>query len=80
MKSRYLHYASITLLSYIMATSPFLSMESGCDSVTALYDYSYLKHGAMFDVIAHSDITLDHLTANIKNGTAYYSIQSVQIN
>ncbi len=45
-----------------------------CDSVNTLYAYTYLNHGAMFNVIADTSITLDHLTANINNGTAKYYI------
>ncbi|TAH40766.1 MAG: T9SS type A sorting domain-containing protein [Bacteroidetes bacterium] len=45
-----------------------------CDSVNTIYAYTYLNHGAMFNVVAGADITLDHLTANIKNGTFNYRI------
>ena len=46
-----------------------------CDSLNTLYAYTYLNHGAMFDVVARQDnVTLDHLNANIKNGTIVYYI------
>jgi len=46
-----------------------------CDSLNTLYAYTYLNHGAMFNVVAKADdVMLDHLTANIKNGTIEYYI------
>jgi hypothetical protein len=45
-----------------------------CDSVSTLYAYTYLNHGAMFNVVASSAITLDYLSANLKNGTTKYTI------
>ena len=46
-----------------------------CDSLNTLYAYTYLNHGAMFNVVAKTNnIILDHLNANIKNGTFVYYV------
>lgn len=45
-----------------------------CDSVNTIYSATFLNHGAMFDLVALADITLDHLAGNVKNGTFNYFI------
>jgi hypothetical protein len=45
-----------------------------CDSLNTLYAYTYLNHGAMFNVVASAAITLDYINANLINGTNKYYI------
>ncbi|HEX5001852.1 MAG TPA: T9SS type A sorting domain-containing protein [Bacteroidia bacterium] len=68
---------NICLTTLAFAQNPNVSEASSplCDSLNTIYGYTYLNHGAMFDVVAKTNnISLDHLTANIKNGTISYSI------
>lgn len=51
-----------------------LSAQVSCDSVNTLYAYTYLNHGAMFNVVASATVELDHVTANLNWGTATYSL------
>jgi hypothetical protein len=51
-----------------------MSIVGPCDSLNTIYNYTYLNHGAMFNVVALKSITLDHFLANIKSGTANYHI------
>ena len=62
---------TLSLMLTMASTSLFAQ---NCDSVDTQYAYTYLNHGAMFNVVAHAPITLDHLTANLNWGTAPFSI------
>ena len=62
----------ILSLSFALASTGLFAQN--CDSVDTQYAYTYLNHGAMFNVVAHAPITLDHLTANLNWGTAPFSI------
>lgn len=61
----------LTLSIYLFAIG---HIHAACDSLNTIYGYTYLNHGAMFNVVAGDNITLDHLTSNIKNGTFKYFI------
>lgn len=64
-----------TLHTALLACSiSTLSAQLNCDSVNTVYAYTYLNHGAMFNVVATGTITLDHIAANLNWGTATYSL------
>jgi len=68
----------LCLISVCYSTLSFSQNQSAgatCDSLNTIYGYTYLNYGAMFDVVAKKDnVMLDHLNANIKNGTIVYYI------
>jgi len=65
----------IVTQSYSQSSNSGKMTSTVCDSVNTLYAYTYLNHGAMFNVVAKTNnVTIDHLNANIKNGTVAYSV------
>ncbi len=65
---------TLSAILFLFINQTTYSQSTGCDSLNTLYAYTYLNHGAMFDVIADSAVTLDHLTANLNDGTANIQI------
>jgi hypothetical protein len=65
----------LTVTSYAQNQASVNQIQSACDSLNTLYAYTYLNHGAMFNVVAKkNNIQLSYLSANIKNGTNSYSL------
>jgi hypothetical protein len=65
---------ALTAIFFLFLNQSTNAQSTGCDSLNTLYAYTYLNHGAMFDVIADSAVTLEHLTANLNDGTANIKI------